>query len=735
MSLPKHLSNVPSNRKAVAPYNFVKLPDQVVPAPPPPDHDRYYEDEDRLTGKIECTLTTASPVYIRCGLSTDDYKAFGDKSSNLDELDKLARDERHRRSDFFRNPATAYPTIPGSSIRGMLRTLVEIISFGKVERVTDSGLVYRAVGDTTSLGDSYRERLLKEEGHMTYSFLTQAGYMQETPQGWRIRPAQKSKADGTSFSRIEQSIIPSTLELSSKFPNASQVFVEIEPARNHPHRKGDLKLHYAKVKQASKEANATLQEGLLIKTGWAPRKHMEFVLNLPENNSKTEIPIPDELIQKYREQITQGQEKLLGKNGVLQHNHPVFYLVEEERLTFFGHAMMFRLPYQLSPLDFVPEELRDTSILDFAEAIFGYVRGRKQKTDQSCAGRVFISDAQTENPDSWLSTSTIKPQILGSPKPTTFQHYLVQTSTKKEDLQHYAGEPYSNSEGETKTVIRGHKLYWHKGDRTVDQLRERDLSKLIKAKKQYTEIKPVKSGVTFNFQVSFENLNTSELGAILWVLDIAQHEKYRLSLGMGKPLGMGAVKIEHQLYLSDRTQRYTTLFKNENSWETGYSNPVSSDGETNYIAAFESFILQSLGITGSFKELRCIKMLLAMLAWKENLSQAELDERRYMEIERDKDARHVIGRPKPGKNTVNEYADRPILPTPLQIMGWDDDGDDNNNPNPGSSGGGNSPKPNPRNPRGSARPKPNPRNSSSNQGGKTAMELALERAQKKPKRK
>lgn len=128
-------------------------------------------------------------------------------------------------------------------------------------------------------------------------------------------------------------------------------------------------------------------------------------------------------------------------------------------------------------------------------------------------------------------------------------------------------------------------------------------------------------------------------------------------------------------------------------------------------------------------------MLLAMLAWKENLSQAELDERRYMEIERDKDARHVIGRPKPGKNTVNEYADRPILPTPLQIMGWDDDGDDNNNPNPGSSGGGNSPKPNPRNPRGSARPKPNPRNSSSNQGGKTAMELALERAQKKPKRK
>lgn len=733
MSLPKHMGNVPPNRKAVAPYNFVELPDQVVPAPPHPDHDRYYGD--RLTGKIECTLTTASPLYIRCGLSTDDYKAFGDKSSNLDGLDNLSREDRNRRSDFFRNPATTYPTIPGSSIRGMLRTLIEIISFGKVERVADSGLVYRAVGDTTSLGDCYRVRLLKEERKMTYSFLMQAGYMQETPQGWRVRPAQRNRIDGTSFSRIEQSIIPSTLEPSSKFPNASQVFVEIEPARNRPHRKGDLKLHYAKVKQAYKEANATLQEGVLIKTGWAPRKHMEFVLNLPEDDSKTEIPISDELIQKYREQITQGQEKLLGKNGVLQHNHPVFYLIEEGKIVFFGHAMMFRLPYQLSPLDFVPEELRDTSILDFAEAVFGYVRDGKQQTEQSCAGRVFFSDAQTKNSDPWLSTSTLKPQILGSPKPTTFQHYLVQTSTKKEELKHYGSEPYSNSEGEIKTVIRGHKLYWHKGDRTVDQLRERDLTKLTKAKKQYTEIKPVKSGVTFSFQVSFENLDNSELGAILWILDIAQDENYRLSLGMGKPLGMGAVRIEHQLYLSDRTKRYNTLFNKENVWETGYSNSVTSDEEANYIATFETFILQSLGTTGSFKELRRIKMLLAMLTWKENLSQAELDERRYMEIERDKDARHVIGRSKPGKNTVNEYVDRPVLPTPLQVMGWDDDENDDNNPNPGNSGGGNSPKPSPRNPRSSDRPKPKPGNSSSNQGSKTAMELALERAQKKPKRK
>lgn len=51
---------------------------------------------------------------------------------------------------------------------------------------------------------------------------------------------------------------------------------------------------------------------------------------------------------------------------------------------------------------------------------------------------------------------TITPSILASPKPTTFQHYLVQTSDEKPELKHYASQPNQD------TVIRGHKLYWHK---------------------------------------------------------------------------------------------------------------------------------------------------------------------------------------------------------------------------------------------------------------------------------
>ena len=71
--LPKHIDHVPNDRKAVAPYNFVELPDKVVEVDKDslPSHDRYYGD--RYTGKIECTLTTSSPLYIRCGLTTSDF--------------------------------------------------------------------------------------------------------------------------------------------------------------------------------------------------------------------------------------------------------------------------------------------------------------------------------------------------------------------------------------------------------------------------------------------------------------------------------------------------------------------------------------------------------------------------------------------------------------------------------------------------------------------------------------
>ena len=86
----------------------------------------------------------------------------------------------------------------------------------------------------------------------------------------------------------------------------------------------------------------------------------------------------------------------------------------------------------------------------------------------------------------------LTPQILASPKPTTFQHYLVQpdeTGATKRDLKHYASKPVEE------TVIRGHKLYWHKG--SSPPIEHPNLSEASDT--QLTQIKPIKPEVTFDF--------------------------------------------------------------------------------------------------------------------------------------------------------------------------------------------------------------------------------------------
>jgi hypothetical protein len=355
----------------------------------------------------------------------------------------------------------------------------------------------------------------------------------------------------------------------------------------------------------------------------------------------------------------------------LEDGRPIFYCQPKpgQPVKLFGQSPNFRIPYlpqgytrAASAVDFIPKSLKDITIIDLADAIFGWIKREDTENklpegiEKQRAGRVFISDAKykTDQNGIWYKGNqedTVTPQILASPKPTTFQHYLIQpqeTKAEKKNLKHYASKPVEE------TVIRGHKLYWHKGSDPDFEHQNPDNA----SDTQTTKIKPINKGVTFEFTIHFENLSNVELGTLMWVLDIAQDDNYRLKLGMGKSLGMGAVKIEPKLYLSDRTKRYTKLFEsNSNNWETA----ETLQDDPDYKQFFENYMLEQLQQTGKFNEIPRIQMLLEMLRWKENPSQEYLEQRRYMEIERKQ-------RPHLGKDD-NEYKERRVLPTPLDVMG------------------------------------------------------------------
>ena len=424
MAFPKQPNQIEPDRQALAPYNFISLPEEIVKAQELPDQDRYWpplaenQPSDappgRLTGKILCQLTTESPVYTRAAITPDNY-GRGVKS----------KDE----SAFFYVLNQDQPVIPGSSLRGLLRGMVEIISYSKVGPVSDRPLVYRAVGDTTSHGDSYRNRLMHFDGERDrkkhYTPLMRAGYMKRNGSDWTIEPAREIGGATYAHCYIDDREIAG-LSTVDGFKNARTIYIRPGTYGYQNVRGGFLRIKYTPALDWAATSKPGMLAGtIMAQSGPMGSKRSEAVV-YERDPAEKPIPIDDTLVEMYREQISDGQEKILGhKDGVLRDGQPVFYLMEQGELVFFGHCRMLRLPYLRKLCDLVPEKLRRDEDIDLAEAIFGYTKSKGEGKDRAYAGRVYFSDAtlQSGQESPWLADGRIViPRILGSPKPTTFQH-------------------------------------------------------------------------------------------------------------------------------------------------------------------------------------------------------------------------------------------------------------------------------------------------------------------------
>jgi CRISPR-associated protein (TIGR03986 family) len=689
VSLPKHI-NPDQDHAARAPYNFVPLPDRVVQAVASadelPSHDCYLDGHH--TGFFTVTLRTKTPLYIRGGLSTA-------KSQGTDELSEFEQAEAEKsgqppqdfrramknKPDFFATINPNQPVIPGSSLRGMLRSLVEIITYSKVQWVTDKKLFFRTMDDSV-VGESYRQRMMDN---------VESGFLQRDGDSYIIRTCTMVRVHHDKFNGISALFEGRAPNQWPKWRGSPRqhmpVWVTLKPGGNF-------------VDEISLEKNSTpgWQEGRLVITGNMPGrkdgtggKNKEFVFLLPARGAP-EVRIPAEILERFHDddQITQWQQKAFPKDtprqngrarsGLLitepdEYEEPVFFLRESGELTFFGRAKMFRLPYQERPLDLIPPELRRPEEVDFAEAMFGFVRTRQELEEMrqrnlrvpqqgdkgfAYAGRVFVSDGHYHDAQGspWLSDAPegiIEPHILASPKPTSFQHYLTQgTPNNRKTLSHYD----SNADaGESVTTLRGLKLYWAQGEKTAADLQaepkdSRDEQRAFEkgtdgkprvkgSSTQHTRMKPVAAGKTFTLQVYFENLTDIELGALHWALAVPDCHR----LGMGKPLGMGVVKLENiEMHLTQRDSRYRRLFDNE-TWNTGENDKAPDD----FITRFEAYMQTKVAIgSEKFRAIERIRMLLTMLTWREKEQQR--DQRQYM-------------------SDLQDFRYRPVLPDPLNLGG------------------------------------------------------------------
>ncbi len=651
---------------ARAPYNFVPLPAKIIAARPPLEHDIYHADA--LSGAIECEMETGSPTYVR-GLMTEvQFRTVGQKKP-----DELTAEEKIAHAPFYGPSAQkveGYPTpiIPGSTLRGMVRTLVEIAGFGRVRWVADEPtFTFRAVAAARDdpLRVPYEDMLGR------YGADVKAGFLVRQGEDWYITPASTPASLGLgaekgNYFKVKERIIPA---------DAIPGFVRLNSPRYRPgvfpvsfeaqERQGKRGKYVAITRIGSPRAGHHYQyEGVLVcsgnmletsQAGPTPRKNHALLL-LPDPKARS-LKIREQTIRDYLAGLTpfQKQELWGGDNGCLKDGGPAFYVERDGEVIAFGHSPHFRVPARLpgskraaTPRDFVAPELTDVSHPDLADAIFGWVEDGSSPEGQR-AGHVSFGDAHFIGADGriWFKPEPIAPHVLSGPKPTTFQHYLAQDRETGHDpddkvsLAHYGTSPLE-------TQLRGHKLYWHKGATPDIEASPSEL----KHESQLTRLVPLAPGVRFRFTLTFENLRPEELGALLWALSLPGEDDkvYRHKLGMGKPLGMGAVALRARLQLTDRQVRYEQLFSGDR-WAEAVA---GADGAA-YIEQFERYVLQELGSNARrLREVERIQMLLAMLEWREG-NEAWLEATRYMEIER-------------GLDKVNEYKERPVLPDPLAVI-------------------------------------------------------------------
>ena len=647
-----------SGEYAKAPYNFVPINETVIPAETIPEFDYYHKD--RYTGYIDLDIEALTPLYIR-----DTYTKEEEVLANqAKEACKICKNKdcdkcnyaKHRVNPDFFAPG-GIPKIPGSTLRGMVRTLVEIVSYSKMEFTEKNKyFYYRKVANR----GRYQDAMLCDCGGLRPK--TEAGWLKKEKGKHFIYPLEKQqiyrinaypKANGSKWKVVtvndEGQRVSEELDRFDFYPIS---FIPVEE-EIHNHGGGTIKLLYALIEENSfelghqkAESDERYEKGYLVLSGSiGSKKHLHPVIHCPKDEGRIEVN--QDIIKSYEEDMGREPEadllKMLKKHpdGV-----PCFYLKDDEgNIKSIGHTPFYRLAYDKTVKEHIPQKNRNFDGIDIATAIFGNA--------DKFAGRVFFEDAKmVKNAGQYPALS---PRVLSTPKPTTVQHYL--------ELKTGGIADWNDD-----TFIRGYKLYWHRRTPQKGGYQwEATEKEKEKAKSQLTLIRPVREGTRFSGRIRFENLSELELGALLFVLELPP--KCAHKIGLGKPLGFGSIRINPTLVITNRAAnrkgnpgRYEKLFDNK-QWYLPVEQ-VTKDFKAEFSrriwAALPDEEKTGASSVNDLWSIPRIKELWTMLYYdKEHMENPKwLEKTRYMEIERE----GVPAREK------NEFKGQPLLPSPCEIL-------------------------------------------------------------------
>jgi hypothetical protein len=528
-------------RAGRAPYNFVPLgPGKWQEVDRPPRADSYLDasGEELLSGEIVLELTALTDFYTRGMWSL------------RDSANKSNRD--HQPAPF---QAGGKLCLPGSSLRGMFRNLVEILGNCPLHPVNDQQHFFRAVGST----DNPKEGSSFEPQAVTYrrqlgvaASKVQAGYLYGATHSkqleWYIKPALVDPVYNTQ--RFRYRTTDEWLRKPIHF-HPGEVWADVVPGPGGGAKPGTL-VCSGRIPPPRRRDNQP------------PRKDRAQWVIHSEDPAGTPVPIPDYDVEAYRDAGISQAIRKSPRGGSFEYDDKskgvaCFYVEWHDHIgrrhVSFGHTPFFRLPYLTTTTGAVPSDWAriDPKPWDRAQALFGRLpeaETDKSKMPDGRRSRVTFEDGILLSAPAEPFQPRPSPVVLGAPKPTTYQHYLVQPSEKVEDAMHWDGDRLGSTR--LGPVVRGHKRYWHRKGAAIPPVapdQERNVA---------TYWQPARNGARFTATVHYESLSEAELGLLLSAIQLPPGCAHKF--GMGKALGLGSFQVEVKALRSfSRAQRYAAF--------------------------------------------------------------------------------------------------------------------------------------------------------------------------------
>ncbi len=463
------------NKNFYNPYTFIPLPSKVFLLNENEEkqlqsvHDIPFTDG--ISGTINFDFKALSPICIK--------HSENDESINLED-------------QFF---------IPGSSIKGMIRNVFEILSFSNIRNYIANS--------------RYSMRDLRSSDY-------------------ELKANDKPQKSGLLIQLNNRFYV---IKCNSDKYNYKEI-AEIESlGENEIKNEKTVKGKYQKLKDGYIFQDKDNEKWKLwFFSGFMNNKKNEYLFDIPEIKENKLIPLEE---KEYKEFIFIHQQeneneawkfwKKILKNyrsidEILKDEFkgivPCFFRTKEVDgkvvVKDLGFSYLYRQPYNNTIHSCLPKEYYEDGV-DLTQAVFGYSSGHKSLKGRVQFSPAFIKDAQLGQRQTF---------IMGKPKPTFYPFYLKQN--KQGALSTYFSNEAQISGWKRYIIHQNHFIGITTGKKKVE-----------------TTFIPIAENTKFSCKIKFHNLRPFELGALIVSLTYngKQNECYH-TLGFAKAKGYGKIKLE-----------------------------------------------------------------------------------------------------------------------------------------------------------------------------------------------